>query len=243
MTPTEDRTPGHLPPVSHLPVEGDGEAGVVLFGGTFDPPHVGHIALAAAARDAAAPGAWLVFVPAARSPHKERGPIASDADRVEMLRLAIAEAPRAVVWTDEIDRAEAGGRSGASYWVTTLERARTALGPEAPMRFIVGADQAVAFRRWHEPERILELADPVVLVREPIGSAAALEAAMRASGEADPDWLERWRGRCVRAPKSDASSTAVRAALAAGDARTASVMLTPAVAGYIDERGLYCENE
>jgi len=230
-----DRAP-RLPEAVRAATARGPSSGLVLFGGTFDPPHLGHTALAAAARDARAPGAWLVFVPAARSPHKPAEPSASDADRVEMLERAVEGLPRACVWTDEIDRAAAGS---PSFWVTTLERARRALGPETPMRFILGADQAAAFRRWREPDRILELAEPVVLLREPIGTADALERALRDAGEADRDRIDAWRARCVETPRSPASSTAVREALARGDTRRAREMLAPGVAAYIAERGLY----
>ena len=113
---------------------------VVLFGGTFDPPHRGHVELPVRVRDELERRAgcvgegWLVYVPAARSPHKERGPVVSDADRVEMLGRAIAGVPRAGVWTEEIDRARAQQEAGGdgrdaratepSFTVETVRRAR-----------------------------------------------------------------------------------------------------------------------
>lgn len=88
---------------------------VLLMGGTFDPPHVAHVAQARSAlRRAMAPGAWLVLVPAARSPLKRGGPGARDRDRVAMLRAAFAGVGRATVWTDELDRARGRRRGSGS---------------------------------------------------------------------------------------------------------------------------------
>ncbi len=87
---------------------------VILFGGTFDPPHRGHVELPARVRDElerrmeCVGKGWLVYVPAARSPHKEKGPAASDADRVEMVRRSLEGVERVGVWTEEIDRARGG---------------------------------------------------------------------------------------------------------------------------------------
>jgi nicotinate-nucleotide adenylyltransferase len=220
-------------PVSPMPMAIPDE-GVLLVGGTFDPPHVAHAELAARARGVRRPGAALVFVPAARSPHKDTGPVASDADRVAMLGLALDGIERAGVWTDEIDRA---GACGASYWVDTLERARTLVG-DAWLGFVIGADQAVAFDRWREARRILELAEPVVLLREPFGSSRALIEAMGESwSEAE---LERWASWCVDVGTIGVSATELRGLLAS-DRENARLeaMLAPGVLNLIRERGLY----
>jgi nicotinate-nucleotide adenylyltransferase len=149
---------------------------VVLFGGTFDPPHLAHAQLAHEARDRAAadhPGsAWLLAVPAARSPHKSAGPIASDAHRAAMLRLAFADVPRAAVWTDELDRAaaaRAAAKPDASFAIDTLRRARAWLdahgGSAVTLRLLIGADQALALHRWREPAALIALAPPLIMLR------------------------------------------------------------------------------
>src|SRR5262245_39793105 len=96
------------PPITPVPLPVTVQD-VLLFGGTFDPPHLGHVRIPIQVLDRAMPaGAFLLYVPAARSPLKESGPQASDADRVEMLRLVLTELGtpnRTAIWTDELDRA------------------------------------------------------------------------------------------------------------------------------------------
>ncbi|MBI1189403.1 MAG: nicotinate (nicotinamide) nucleotide adenylyltransferase [Tepidisphaera sp.] len=220
-------------PTTPLDVPAD-VADVVVMGGSFDPPHVGHTRLGEVARRHAGELAWLVFVPAARSPFKDAGPTASDTDRVAMLRLATAEAKRTLVWTDEIDRARPGQ---ASYTIDTLRRARAWLDGHgsagARLWLVIGADQAAAFHKWREAGAILELARPLVLARE----GAMLDEAMVQHWDAA--MMERWRRAVVPAPMLEVSSTALRRAMAGDDARLAEQWLEPGVLPYIRERGLY----
>ena len=209
-------------------------APVLLFGGSFDPPHRAHTDLALAARDAVYPDdrhapAWLVFVPAARSPHKPTNPAATNAQRVEMLRLATADADRVAIWTDEIDRAH---ETAPSFWADTIERART-IAPDASIRFLIGADQAIAFDRWHAHERILELAEPAVLLRDPCATREAFRSTLLSTG-LDP---AAWMPRLVETEVSPAASTNARDELARGG--TPTDLLDPRVLDYIREHGLY----
>lgn len=210
---------------------------VLWFGGSFDPPTVAHRDLPECAR--AAIGAdVLVYCPAARSPHKPRGPVASDTDRVDMLRALLAGSPHATIATLEIDRAGAGE---ASYTVDTLATARSLLPDHAELRLLIGEDQARAFERWREPARIVALAEPVVMVRasadEPRGDWE------RRADRLAADLGEAWRGRVVRTPSSPASSTRARELLARPpsaerDAELGGV-LTPGVREIIAGRSLY----
>lgn len=216
---------------------------VVLVGGTFDPPHRAHVELPARVRDVlegGSAGAWLVYVPAARSPFKTDGPVASDADRVKMLTLALEGTPRACVWTDEIDRAEAGE---PSYTVDTLERARRWLDANgcagAAMRLLIGADQALAFHRWREPRRIISLAEPVVMLRPPVDTPRALVEGMRATGAWSDAELGAWESRVVDVGVIDAAATSIRERLASGGASVVEGVVDPRVLEYIREHGLY----
>jgi nicotinate-nucleotide adenylyltransferase len=125
-----------------------------VFGGTFDPVHVGHLAIAHAALESV-PLDRVVFVPARRSPLKERAPVASEGDRLAMLDLAVAGEPRFAVSRAELER------SGPSYTVETLER----LAGADRLFLILGSDAIADFPRWKDPERIAELATLVVADR------------------------------------------------------------------------------
>lgn len=213
---------------------------VLLFGGTFDPPHTAHLELACQARNwlsgkiGADAEAWLVLVPAARSPHKDTGPMASDEDRVRMLELACAGLERVAVWTGELDRAQAGE---PSYWVETLECARRELGEGVDLRFLMGADQVGAFTRWCSYRKILELAQPVVMLRPPLSDAKRLESALEAARVWSADERAWWQ-RCI-APVEvrPTNATAIREALTTGE-RLGGV-LHPDVERYIRAHGLY----
>lgn len=127
---------------------------VGVFGGTFDPVHVGHLAIALAALETL-PLDRVVFVPARHSPLKERGPVAGPAHRLAMLESATADEPRFSVSRIELDR------EGPSYTVDTLE----ALAGQGRLFLILGADASADLDRWKDPERVRALATLVVARR------------------------------------------------------------------------------
>lgn len=129
-------------------------SGVGVFGGTFDPVHVGHLAIANDALDELELDC-VYFVPARRSPLKQEGPVASADDRLAMLTAAIADEPRFRVSPVELDR------KGPSFTVDTLE----ALRGEGALFLILGSDAYADFERWREPERIRDLATIVLAAR------------------------------------------------------------------------------
>jgi nicotinate-nucleotide adenylyltransferase len=127
---------------------------VGIFGGTFDPVHVGHLAIANAALDEFGLD-HVYFVPARRSPLKQHAPIATAEDRLAMLTAAIAGEARFRVSPVELDR------KGPSFTVDTLETLRG----EGELFLILGSDAYADFERWHEPARIRGLAAIVVAAR------------------------------------------------------------------------------
>ena len=137
-------------------------SGIGVFGGTFDPVHVGHLAIANAALDEL--GLERVyFVPARRSPLKHDGPIASADHRLAMLTAAIVGEPRFRVSPAELDR------TGPSFTVDTLESLRG----EGDLFLILGSDAYADFERWREPARIRELATIVLAARPGAPNAPA----------------------------------------------------------------------
>ena len=131
---------------------------VGVFGGTFDPPHVGHLLLATDAREALRLDR-LIFIPAGAQPFKvETPPIASAGDRLEMVRLAVADDANYAVDDAEI------GRKGLSYTVDTLEHLAARFGG-AELFLLMGQDALAGFPQWRNPGRIRELATLAVMER------------------------------------------------------------------------------
>jgi nicotinate-nucleotide adenylyltransferase len=204
-----------------------------IFGGSFDPVHNGHLALARACQAAAAlDEIW--FTPAATQPLKRQGPHATNAQRIEMLKLALDQellhsepgrpGPRTEwrVCTLEIER------GGLSYTVDTLRQIHTEF-PEAALFFLIGADAVREVPRWKEPREIFALATPLVV---------------RRADESEPDLtllaelcLPEHQPQLVSMPAVDISSTDIRRRVLAGE--PIDELVTPAVADYIAAQNVY----
>ena len=186
-----------------------------VFGGTFDPPHVGHLLLAADARDALKLDR-LILVPAGAQPLKIETPaVASAQDRLEMVRLAVSDDANYSVDDTEINR------KGLSYTVDTLEHL-SAQYPGGELFLLLGEDAVASFDQWRAPERIRELATVAVMRRaRPHGTNSAL-----ASGVIE-----------LSTRRVDVSSTEVRARLRAG--KSIKGFVPESVERFIDARGLY----
>lgn len=186
-----------------------------ILGGTFDPPHMGHLI---AAQDVQA--AWsldrVLFVPAAEPPHK-RGPLTPAALRLEMLRAALAGADGFGVSDVELRRA------GPSYSVDTLRQLRETF-PAARLHFIIGADQFRELHTWHEPEEVCRLARLLVMDRDnlsPDDMASPLDVEYET----------------VRVTRVDVSSTQIRRRVKAH--QPIRFLVPPAVEEIIRREGLY----
>ena len=128
-----------------------------IFGGTFNPPHVGHLIVAEAVREHLGMDK-VVFVPSYINPQKQESEVASGDHRLEMLRLATDGNPGFVVSDAEIRR------GGVSFTVDTLAEFHRTY-PVADLYFLVGIDNLPAFNTWRDPERILSLARVAVMTR------------------------------------------------------------------------------
>ena len=201
-----------------------GPARVGVFGGSFDPPHVGHLLAASDAVEALGLD-QLLWVPAAAQPLKHRDaagrPPAPAEARLAMVRALVADDPRFAVDALEIER------GGLSYTVDTLETV-AARYPGAERFFLVGADVLASFHRWREPLRVRSLATLVVLVRAVDGGAPAPDALTALPGGAP---------RLVPTRRVDVSSTEVRGRAAAG--RPLRGFVPDAVAAIIRGGSLY----
>ena len=195
-----------------------------VLGGTFDPIHHAHLAIAEQVREQLSL-AGVLFVPAGQTVHKDVASVSPAEHRRRMLELAVEGNPGFAVDAREIER------GGPSYTVFTLAEL-AAEWPDREWHFIVSAEAARQLPTWREPQRILELARIVVVPR--LGYAMP-----------DRDWLaERLAGRADRflfadAPALGHSASDIRARVAAG--RSIRYLVPDAVAAYIVQHGLYRE--
>ena len=200
-----------------------------LFGGTFDPPHVGHLLAATDALERLQLDR-LVLIPAARQPLKASQETSAPADRLAMVRLLARGNPLLTVDPVEMDRA------GLSYSVDTLA-AYAAASPGAELFFLVGADALDTFAKWRDPRRILEIARLVVMARAVEGGGGD-DVAVRAAEVARQAGAAEARGPIVLPTRRvDVSSTEIRARVRAG--LTIRGFVPDGVAEYIAAAGLY----
>jgi nicotinate-nucleotide adenylyltransferase len=196
-------------------------AGVGVLGSAFNPPHLGHLALAQEAL-------WqlglseVVFVPTGEAPHKR---IADDPGRelrLAMTRLAVSDDSRFVASTVEVER------DGPSYTYETLELLAEERG-ETELVFVMGADAAVGLESWRSPQRVVELARLAIARRAGIAEAE-VGAVVRSLGAAD-------RTTMLEMPQFGVSSSSVRERAAEG--RPLRYLVTEPVARFIEEKGIY----
>ncbi|RMF97067.1 MAG: nicotinate-nucleotide adenylyltransferase [Gammaproteobacteria bacterium] len=202
-----------------------------VFGGTFDPVHIGHLrcALEVLLRLGLSE---LRLVPAARPPHRP-APVAPAVLRAEMLEAAVADQPGLVVDRRELDR------PGLSYTVDTLAELRREQ-PGRAIALVIGMDAYAGLDRWHRWEQLLELAHLVVMQRPgAVPPGGALAGLLEARRLAEPAELARGSGGILVCPVTalDISASAIRAEVASGgDPR---YLVTDAVRRLIFESGCY----
>ncbi|MCC6407195.1 MAG: nicotinate (nicotinamide) nucleotide adenylyltransferase [Planctomycetes bacterium] len=199
-----------------------------LFGGSFDPVHRGHEHVARAAERAFGLERVL-WMPAARPPHKPERILAEAGDRVAMLELALAGEPRWSVSRLELER------SGPSYTIDTVRALPAALGlaRDVELYLLIGGDNLVDFTKWREAHELLRRVQPVIVVRRGDEREVASELARGLPAELA---AKVERGLVVE-PLVPISSTELRERLARGEACTRE--LAPAVGEYVRARGIY----
>lgn len=210
----------------------------VHYGGTFDPIHNGHLAIARAARDTLQ--APVALLPAADPPHRP-APGASAPQRARMLALALAGESGLGVDLRELRRA------GPSYTIDTLAELRAEHGPHAALAWLIGEDSLRGLERWHRWTELLGLAHLVVAARAGTGLETALPTAvaalLRAHRSEDALALAQapaGRILLLGQPLRAEAATDVRALRQAGDPAWRSMLPGP-VAGFIEREGLYLD--
>lgn len=194
-----------------------------ILGGSFDPVHLGHLACARAARMAEDMDRVLLMV-APRAPHKPGGATAPEADRLDLVRLAVEDEPGLEASDFEF------GRSGPTWTVQTLRDLSAETDDE--LWLILGTDSVAELADWREPAEILALARPLVCVRP--GAAPCFDDLEEALGRPVVDALE---AATLDVGDWEVSSTEVRRRLAAGESLDG--LVPGSVAHEIERRGLY----
>jgi nicotinate-nucleotide adenylyltransferase len=211
---------------------------VGILGGTFDPVHNGHLAVAAAVLRALDLSS-ILFVPAYLPPHKPNYAISAFQHRAAMLELAVADHP-----AFQVSRLEAE-REGPSYSIDTLRTLGQVFGKEARLFFIIGMDAFAEVHTWKERDELLDHAGFVVVGRpDHCRRSCAQTVAANFPGYVFVESLGRWQGKDgqgaiypVDMPPVNISSTEIRKA--ASEGRPIRGFVPAAVADYIEGHGLY----
>ncbi len=187
-----------------------------IFGGTFDPPHLGHLIVAETVRERLALE-LILFMPANFPPHKEGEPVASTTHRLNMLQLAVAGNSYSKVSDLEIRR------GGKSYTIETLRSLRN-LYPGDTLFLIIGSDNLRIFPAWKEPEDVLKSSRVVVIDRPGLVRDAI-----------ENEFVQRVQ--FVQVPTIEVSATDIRGRIR--DGKTIRYMVPEPVRAYIEDNKLY----
>jgi len=208
-----------------------------VLGGTFDPVHLGHLAVAATARERFVLDN-ILFIPAASPPHKLDAPLAPFGDRVAMLRLALADQEGFAISEMECDR------PGPSYSIDTLRELRQQLGEGAQLFFCIGMDAFAEITSWKYHADLFRYADFVVVERSEAGGVTLAEFIAAGLPSFQPHGAGEWAGAngtgrilSLAMASVPVSSTLVRERALRGES-LAGLVPEP-VAGYIAAHGLY----
>ena len=203
------------------------ETRLLIFGGTFDPPHRAHTLLPPMAAEALG-CEHILYIPAGVNPLKADEEAAPALHRLAMLRLALEGVAGTEISTLELDR------PGPSYSVDTLRVLHERRGDEAELVLLIGSDQALQFQRWKDWPEILKLARPAVMVRAPLDEQTYRGKLLSAYSRQQ---AERWLTWTVDVPQLDISASEVRKRLTEGG--DVDDLLDPAVIDYMRNHGLY----
>jgi nicotinate-nucleotide adenylyltransferase len=192
-----------------------------ILGGTFNPPHLGHLVCAQEAHTQLGLDR-VILMPAGRSPFKLGEPEPGPHHRLELCRAAVGDDPRFEVSLIEVERA------GPSYTVDTLEALHSQV-PDSELFLIVGGDVAAGLPGWREPERVLALAHLAVAKRPGTARAVVEDALSRLRGGE--------RAELFRMPRIGISSTMIRERVRTQ--QPIRYLVPDAVAAYIDRHRIY----
>ena len=198
-----------------------------VMGGTFDPIHFGHLAIAEEARTALDLD-QVLFVPAGRPWFKAEDPVTDPAHRLTMVELAVKPNTHFIASGIEVDR------PGSTYSIDTIAQLADENGPDTELYLLLGVDALMEFHRWRDPKRVLEMARVVGLSRPGVGGFDSERI-----DEAVPGASERIV--LLDGPSIDISGVEIRRRVTAG--RSIRYIVPDAVEDYIRRQRLYQPDE
>lgn len=217
-----------------------------LLGGSFNPVHNGHLAIARQTREALGLDR-ILFIPTSHPPHKPSGSLAPAQDRYEMVRLAIASDPALAISDVEIRR------PGKSYSIDTVRLLQQEYGAQTQLFFLIGLDAFLDFPSWRDPQTLLELCSFVVLSRPGLSFRALSTVALlppipyRSLADLDEGRTSRIEAplgtlglTCLKLPPSPVSASDIRSRIRQG--LPVANLLPPLVESYILQHHLYQED-
>ena len=199
---------------------------IILFGGTFDPIHLGHTAVAMHTLQVIG-AEKIIFIPAKQSPLKKISPKASDNARVEMISLAMSGNNKFSISNCELKKSQ------PSYTLETIKYFQDTLGPDTSLYWLIGADCLDELPHWYRIEELIDKCNLCVMYRA--GFKAPNFEKLPAIW--DKEQIQKLQQNIIETPLIDINSTEIRNRLAAGEDVTD--MLCPAVARYIEQHNLY----
>lgn len=206
----------------------------LIYGGTFDPVHNGHLRVAIELKERL--GVDCIHLMPCHIPPHRGAPGGSSSDRLELLNLSVADEPGLRVDGREL------ARGGSSYTADTLRQLRRELGPDKPLAIVLGTDAFSGFDRWEEWEQIPELAH-IILVRRPQSELTPGSVPEKLLAEHRVETVSELKTRAgggiyeIEPPMLDISATGIRERLEQG--RSIRFLVPDAVASEIRKRGLY----
>jgi nicotinate-nucleotide adenylyltransferase len=199
---------------------------MLLFGGSFDPIHNGHLIVSRFAAETLGV-ARVVLIPGASPPHKQRVELTPAAVRLELCRLAVADDP-----LFEVSDWEAR-QSGPNYTLHTVRHFRETHPPQIKLYWLIGMDSLAELPTWHRASELVDVCTIVTAARP--GFAAPDDTVL--AGRFSPEQIAGLRRHIVDGPRIDISGTDIRARVAAG--RSIRYLVPEPVRRYIAEHGLY----
>lgn len=201
---------------------------VVIFGGTFNPVHFGHLIVARSVAEHFG-AARVMLVPAATPPHKDT-PLAAPAHRLAMLNLAVGDDPLFEVSTVELDR------SGVSYTYDTLVQLGQSAPDQTELMWIIGMDMLADLATWYRADDVVAMARIVTVVRPPM--PADLDAVLAPlASRFGAEQVRRLAADILPAPLIDISSTDIRRRVAAG--KSIAYLTAGPIVQYVEQHRLY----